>query len=43
MRDLNAVLFIVLLITDVVKKYICWDIVVTICNVFINNWKRENG
>lgn len=43
MRDLNAWLLIVLLITDVVKKHICWHILGTIYNIFVKKWKRENG
>ena len=43
MRHLNAGLLIVLLITDVVKRHICWHILGAIHNVFVKNWKRENG
>ena len=35
MRDLNAGLLIVLLITEVVKKHICWHILGTIYNVLL--------
>ena len=43
MHHLNAGLLIVLLITDVVKRHICWHILGAIHNVFVKNWKRENG